>query len=146
MANTLTHSPARIIRQLLIDLGLGSNGGTWPVFYAMEPNAPDNCISVFDTTGTSDGRSMIDGELFGHEGFQVRVRAQDHDTGWTKADAIQKGLAEDVSLETVTVASSRYTVYAVTRISDVLPLGRQVPQSMRSIFTINATLAVNQVA
>lgn len=146
MPQTLTHSPAQIVRQLLIDLGLGTASGDWPVFYAMEPNAPDNVLTVFDTTGTDDGRSMVTGELFGHDGFQVRVRAKDHATGWLKADAIQTDFAESVSLRQVTVDSSSYLIHAITRIGNVLALGRQTPQSMRSIFTLNATVPLSQLA
>ena len=31
MAGRLSHPPASIIRQMLIDLGIGTAGGTWPI-------------------------------------------------------------------------------------------------------------------
>lgn len=148
MPQTLTHSPAKILRQLLIDLSLGtlpSANGSWPVYATHEPNLPDNCITVYDTVGTDDGRSMITGELWGHDGFLVRVRAADHDTGWLKADAIQTGLAESVYDRTVHVSGSTYLVHAVTRIGDVLTLGTESPTSKRSLFTINATVSLKSL-
>ena len=149
MPQTLSHSPAQIVRQLLIDLSLGtlpSASGSWPVYATHEPNTPDDCVTVYDTAGTDDGRSMISGELWGHDGFQVRVRGKDHDTGWLKADAIQAGLAESVYDRTVRVSSSAYLVHAITRIGDVLTLGTEAPTSKRSLFTINATLSVKQLS
>lgn len=140
MANTLTHSPADIVRRLLIALGLGADppSSSWPIFAAHEPDLPDNCITVYDTAGVAQGRSMISGELFGTSGFQVRVRAKDHTTGWTKADAIQTDMAKAVYQEVVTISGTRYLVHAIVKIGDVLALGTESPTSKRHVFTINA--------
>lgn len=147
MASTLAHSPAAIIRKLLIDLGLGAEPtptAAWPVYDANEPTSPDNCITVYDTQGIGAGRSMIDGELLGFNGFQVRVRGVDHPTGWTKADAIQTTLAKQVLRKVVHVGASNYLVHAASRIGDVLALGKD-PDSKRRIFTLNAIAAIKQL-
>lgn len=155
MPNSLDHSPARIVRQLLIDLGLAvagsydsSNrytGGAWPVTATSEVDAPDNAITVYDTAGRGDGRSMIDGETFSHYGFQVRVRAADHDTGWAKADSIENGLSKSVYQRTVHVGGSTYLVHCVSGIGDVLSIGKETPASTRRVFTLNALLSVKKV-
>lgn len=139
---TLVDSPAEIIRQLLIDLGLATAASTWPVFATGEPASPDNCITVTDTVGTSDGRSMIDGELYTHFGFQVRVRSTDHDTGWLKAAVIRTHLARSVYQRTVAMDIQRYFIQAITNIGQVLPLGKEVAVSKRSLFTVNATVPI----
>jgi hypothetical protein len=148
MANTLTHSPADIIRWLLVSLGLGSDpdeGAPWPVYAAGEPNAPDNVITVYDTAGTDDGRSMIDGEVMGHNGVQIRVRSTTHPVGYAKADAVWTALCEEVYDNTVTIDGVSYLVHSVNKIGDVLALGKEVPASKRSLFTINAVVSVRAV-
>ena len=147
MPQTLTHSPADIVRRVLIDLGLGVDPPStpWPVFASGEPDTPDNCITVYDTAGLDHGRSMIDGELFGHNGVQVRVRSNSHATGWTKADAIQTGMAKSVYQETVTISGQAYLVHAIAKIGDVLTFGKETPTSKRSLFTINALASIKEV-
>ena len=154
MANSLRHSPAEIVRQLLINLGLGvagsydsSNrysGAAWPVTTNSEVDQPDNAITVYDTAGQGDGRSMIDGETFSHYGFQVRIRAQTHRLGWLKADSIETGLSKSVYQNVVTVDGVSYLVHCVARIGDVLSLGKEAPQSIRRVFTLNALLSVKE--
>ena len=141
MPATLLHSPAHIVQRLIVSLGLGtlpSAAGSWPVYATAEPQDPDNVITVYDTAGQSDGRSMIDGELFEHNGIQVRVRATTHEVGWPKADAIQTGLALSVYDETVTIDGTAYLIHSINRIGQVIPIGKETPLSKRSVFTINA--------
>ena len=54
----LLHSPADILRHLLVDLGAGvlPENGTktnWPISEGQELNAPDNAICTYDTEGLS---------------------------------------------------------------------------------------------
>lgn len=141
----MTDSPADVVRWILVALGVGTDpelGSAWPVYCSSEPDRPDNSITVYDTDGTDNGRTMVDGKLQRLFGFQVRVRSDSHGTGWTKADAIQTALAESVYQETVTVNGRSYLVHAVSRIGDVLPLGKESPTSKRSLFTLNAGVTV----
>ena len=152
MATTvgLVHSPADIVAQLLIDLGLGTDpttNGTWPIYVGREPTIPDNCITVYDTAGVDDGRSMIDGETWNHYGFQVRVRSVDHRTGWVKADTISSTMAMNVLRTSTTITDSdgtktNYRIQCIARIGDTLKLGKEVPTSKRDIFTVNATMTL----
>ena len=147
MANTLPHSQADIVAQLLIRDAVGvdpdvSPLGAWPVYVGGEPNTPDNCLTVYDTVGTDDGSFMVNGELFSHEGVQIRIRAKDHRTGWTKADSIQIHLAKEVLDDAVTVSGTTYLIHNFSRISRVLVLGKDAPTSKRSLFTLNALVSV----
>ena len=150
MPNTLLHSPADVTRHLLISLGLGTDpddGGAWPVYATSEPDLPDNALTIYDTVGTSDGRSMIDGELYQHYGIQVKIRAATHSGGgYGKADAIRTALAETVYDETVHVGDSTYLVHCYSRIGEVLTLGKETPTSKRSLFSINAIVALKQLS
>ena len=154
MANVLTHSPATIIRQLLIDLGLGVEseytgdaytGGDWPVFTSIEPDAPDQVITAFDTAGRSDGRRQIDGGILTHWGFQLRFRSKDHPTGWMKADEVRRALSEDVYQTTVTVDDESYQVHAVTGIGNPIPFGKGVPGISRLVLSLNAMAVIKAI-
>ncbi len=139
------HSPAEVIRWLLVALELGTDpadGAAWPVYATNEPNEPDNCITVYDTTGISDGRSMMDGALWQHHGFQVRVRAKDHHAGWVKADAIRTAMAEQACQRTVSRDGKRYLVWSINKIGLVLVLGIDNPTSKRQLFTVNAVAPI----
>lgn len=147
MSGLLQHSPADVIRYLIIQLGSGSNPDAslaWPVYAAKEPNLPDNCITVFDTEGRDDGRTSPDGERQEFHGVQVKIRATTHALGWDKARDIAVSLDEEVLNETVAIGSSRYVVTAVTRTSGVLVVGSDTPSSNRRIFTFNAVVSVEQ--
>lgn len=149
MPTTTYYSPADIVRRLLISLGAGvspSNGALWPVYATSEPGTPDNVVTVYDTAGLDDGRAMVDGELFRHLGFQVRVRSIDHRSGWDKASEIQNLLARSTYDEVVAMPDdTRYLIHCVSRIGDVIALGKEVPNSKRSLFTVNATVTLTLI-
>lgn len=144
----LLHNPARVLRQLLIDLGLGVQaayaagvytGGAWPVFASGEPPTPDECLTVRGTLGTDFGYSQPGGELLQYHGFQVRVRAGSDETGYARASSILAALNEGGYPVAVTVESTPYCVGdAWTK--GVIPLGKETPESKRSLFTINGLL------
>lgn len=152
----LTHSPAEVIQWLIVALDLGSDPdpandalvGDWPVYFDSEPSNPDNCLTVYDTTGQNDGRTMIDGELLQHYGIQVRIRATDARTGWTKAQGIRKTLSENDVQRTVHVVADGvdavYTLWNLARFGTVLRLGKDVSKTKRSLFTINFLASLRQ--
>lgn len=144
---TLTHSPAHVVRQLLIDLALGvaTDGEPWVVKASAEPDVPDEVITVFDTAGQSDGRVMVDGELQEHQGIQVRIRSKDHPTGWARADRVQSELARNVYDRTVHVGSEAYLVHSLNQIGPILALGKDSPNSKRSLFTVNMVVSLKQL-
>jgi hypothetical protein len=154
MSGTLAHSPADVVRALLIDLGLGTapaDADAWPIYVGQEPDSPDKVITVYDTSGVLQGRFMIDGEIQENHGFQVRVRASNHYDGYEKARAIAVALDESVSLETVSVGDDvgtgdeTYTVYAISRKGGVISLGKDTPRTKLNLFTINAVASLRQI-
>ena len=147
MSGSLANSPAEIVQQLLVDLSLGtlpSVGGSWPIYQGREPSTPDKVITVYGTSGKLQGRLHPTGDQQIQHGFQVRVRATTHSVGQAKANAIAVALDQDVLRDIVTIGSNVYVVYAVTRTSDVIPLGKESPTSKRNLFTLNATVSLRQ--
>src|SRR3954468_4142840 len=126
MALPFLHTQANIIRWLLIGLGIGvdpdiSPQGTWPIYSTSEPDTPDAVITIFNTTGQMDGRSMF-GEEYEHYGFQMRVREVRSDLCGAKAHSIAERVArEDVSMVGVSIAATNqaaaasYVVCAINR-------------------------------
>lgn len=146
MSGALTHSPSQVIQQLLVDLGIGtlpSAGGSWPITASQERDKPDNVITVYDTAGVPDGRTMIDGVMQEHYGFQVKIRGDKHSTGYSKASEIQNAIDTGVQNTSVTVGSSVYAVATISRTGSIIALGTE-PGSTRNLFTINATVSMRQ--
>lgn len=148
MAHYLQHSAADITRYALIQLGKGTLLGAnqaWPIGVDSEPNKPDNALTVYDTAGTGQGRLMVNGELQGLYGVQIRCRAVDFATGWAKLDEIQRTLAESVLLYPVAIGVSRYLIQCFSLVGDVLRLGKE-QGGKRSLFTLNSQVCVKQRA
>lgn len=140
MSGNLTHSGEDITRRLLIGGSLGtdpSDQDSWPIFAVSEPTKPDNCITVYATTNTLDGRVMNNGEIQEHLGIQIRIRSTDYVTGRAKAKAIADYLDETVLRTAVTIDSSEYEVQCFNRRSAILHIGTELPTSKREVFTIN---------
>lgn len=142
----MSHSPGDIIRHLLIANGLGvlpiagqEQTLIWPIFASIEPPIPDNCVTVFTTDGSNDGRIM-QGPMQGHAGFQVRVRSRSEQEGWNKASDIQDFLQTVVRVR-ITIDTDDYCIHSCNRIGDVVPLGLEVGVSKRRLFVFNATTA-----
>lgn len=147
MSGLLDHSPADVVRQLLVDLSLATtpeDGGAWPAYVGRVPDSPDEAMILTDTAGIDHGRTAPDGVRHEHHGFQIMLRARTHEDGYPKARAVAVALDEDVSLASVVVRSATYLVHTITRTTDVIPLGRESPASDRRLFTINALVALRQ--
>lgn len=144
MSGSLAHSPARIIRQLLVDLGYATDSGDWIGYYTHMPDVPDSAICVYHTEGKEGGRTVSDGERQEMYGIQIRIRTLDPEG--IKAEQIKIGLDQDVYRDTVVIETATYLVQAITRMGNVLPLGPENPTSRRRLFTINATVSLNQVS
>ena len=154
MSGALIHSPADIIRNLLIDLSQGTapaDSDAWPIYVAQEPDSPDSVITIYNTLGTRQGRFMF-GEVQEKPGFQVRVRDPEHYSGFEKVQAITIALDNMASNTVVEVGddagtgNQSYTVYAITGRLGVIALGRDTPRTKMHLFTINAVVTVRQIA
>lgn len=150
----LDESPAHIVAVLLADLGYGADpevGGDWPIYDGLEPDTPDNCITIFDTPGELQGTVQIDGEIQERFGLQIRIRCSSQTVGWTKANALAVVCDQVVSQNTVIIGSNQYLVTTITRRGGILNLGRERPQtggqgvtSKRSVYTFNAVVSVHK--
>ena len=144
----MTHSAADILRKLLTTLGHGtmpSAAGSWPISVAQEPDDPDDDMTLYDEIGRKDGRAMVSGEVYEHRGVQLQLRSAKFTDGHTKIDAVVTALDQDVETAGVTVDSSTYVVYAVSRPGTINYLGHE-PESRRHIWTVNLLASIRQTA
>jgi len=150
----LTHSPADIVRQLLVDLGLAVDPAWmgardvavgWPAFAHTEPPQPDDCITVRETDPQDDGPDMH-GNLYFHHGCQVRFRSSVQNDGQNKARAVQTFLFQpsNVQRRTVTLDSVNYEVWCVIP-GGVLNLGMNVPTDKRFLVTLNIRVPIRVI-
>lgn len=141
---------ADILRNLLLDLGLGSEvmANDWSIAIGEIPEDPDNVMCIYDTSGVSDGRIMANGQRVEHPGVQIRVRSLDYWAGRNKAEevalALDAVLRRDVSLDEESV-SATYSVQNITRTGTVNALGAEESDRRRFHFTINAILTLRKV-
>lgn len=147
MTGTFNHPPAFVIMQYLIDQGLGtarSAGGSWPIHYGDEPDTPDNCITVYDSEGRTQGRAMTSGEVQELNGIQVRVRCAPTQIveGYKKCHNIVRNFDSSVNRTYVPIGSDTYLIQAISRTSDVISLGTESPSSRRRIYTATALVSM----
>lgn len=160
MSGALSHLPSNIIRQLLVDLGVGSlptDNISNPISIENEPNSPDNVITIYTTTSVLQGRNQNNGEMNEFYGIQIRIRNSDIQNGWIKAKKIQNEIDTVVNRNTVSIAdttgtsTSSYLVHAITRTSGILSIGKEGQESRggrtdRNLFTINAIVSITETA
>lgn len=145
MSGSLDHSQAEIVRKLLIDLGhaVDSTTTSWSAFAFTEPDQPDNTITIYNTTGTTQGIFQTNGQVQEFHGVQIRLRGNDKKATFVKANDIYVALS-GVQMRTVTVESAIYTIASVRPTATIIDLGNETPESKRRIFTINAITALHQ--
>lgn len=145
MTGPLNHSPADIIREILIDLSQGTHpddNGSWPIYATFTPDTTDNLISVVDTEGDIESRTFPDGEVQERPGIKVLVRCTSRPTGYAKANAVAIAL-DGIFQTTVTVGGTSYEVHSVQRVGSVNPLGTE-PGTRRNLFSINCRTLIRQ--
>lgn len=151
MPGQLNHSPAEVLQKVLVALELCSepptdnySPGSWPVFVSNEPDRPTECVTLFDTTGIFNGRTMVDGEKQGHYGIQIRLRSETYAAGFQKIYRICTTLDEMYYI-VVTIEGSQYRVQCANRTNDPVSLGKQVPANRNDLFTVDLLLMLRML-
>lgn len=139
----MTHVLSRVLRQLLIDLGIGTSSGDWTTYYAGQGDTPDKMLSFVDTQSTVDREDMHAGSDQ-RWAFQLMVRSTDTDSAKAKAEAARTALL-NVYDRWVTVQNTAYVVHCITGLGSVLPLGADRPNSNRSLCSLNGFAIVKEI-
>lgn len=145
MPGQLTDIPCKIIRQLIIDLGEGTDpddSDTWPAFASKMPDNPHNAILVRDTEPIPQGRVAY-GQDQMHRAMQVTVRGTTEVTAYEKCESIRSQL-ESVNRSNVTVGANTYFIDAIFRRSGPLPIGPEPPEGRRELVTLNISCPITE--
>lgn len=145
MSGTLTHSASEIVRQLLVDASLAADpGGTWPATAYTEAPDPDSAITVIDGGIKKHGRAMSSGRVSSGYLVNVRVRSEEDNKGYVKANAILVYLNENLYQTSVTIGSTTYLVHSASYINGPLSLGRGAGGRGRAVFVLNYSFEIKQ--
>ncbi len=146
MATGITESPARIVRQLLVDIGQcilpkAASNDYWQASVNVEPVAPDNVVTIYNTGAVEDSGVNFDGTRVEHPTLQVRLRSTKDDVGYPKMREICVAL-DSVYRQVVTVNAVDFLVQRIKRTTDVIALGYDEPTSKRWVYTFNLSFTV----
>ena len=149
MSGRLNHTPADVIRFLLISAGYGTNpsvAGAWPIHIANLADDPDNIISIRDTTGRIQAHLQIGGEMVERPGIQIMVRSSKKKEATIKINDIANYL-DGLSNTSLTITDpdsdeSNYTIHDFSRTSGIIYAGYEKPASRRKLFTTNGTMCL----
>lgn len=134
------NSPAGQIADLLVRKGLGmfpAANVSWPIYISSLPDDPADAISVYDTTGTEEGRLMATGQRIEHPGIQIRVRAANYQDGWNRSRAI--ALFCDRLYRESVIPNDFGSLLSSIRRNQVNDIGPE-PGKPRRLFTLNLLL------
>lgn len=150
MSGRIPDLPSDIVAAIIVNRGWGSSGDlsplqSWPVFVEDEQNDPDNCITVY-TVGSNGSGRVMQGETIEQQTFQVRVRSQNPSDGWSKLNEIADGFDKQVYYMSITIGGNNYLVHSINRRGGIISLGKEYPESLRSLFTLNAQISVRLVS
>lgn len=149
MSGSLDHKPSQIVRQLLIDLGEGTNpadNSDWPIYATTRVDSPDGIIAVRGSSSEKQGRDMNDGEVKERYLVQIVVRGANDTSMYAKASSILLALDKSVRLKNVVLGSTTYLVYAASRKSGPLALGREDETRGRVLCSLNYSVAIKRAA
>lgn len=155
IGNTLAHSPAEVLRQLIIDLNQGSwpnLDSDWPVYTRQKPNEPDNLILTTTLGSVPHGRNFVTGESRLHFGAEVLVRSirtnstgtGGYTSGYEKIGLVCLALNTQVFNRIVYVSSYTYTVHAMVQTGDISDQGADNADNERYLFSVSYTMAITQ--
>ncbi len=148
----LIHSPADIIRHLLVELNFAvlpsdwvGSKTDWLGSCNETPDNPDRVITTFDSAGDSFGYTQVDGNQSNSYGVQIQIRSDTFPIGWRQANSINSTLMKEVYDYNITIEENSYRIHSITA-GDILPVGNESPQSRRLLFTINLTTFIARIS
>ena len=144
-------SLAQVLWKMVIDEGHGTrpqDDGSFPVFLTHTPEALDDCITIYDTTGIKLGR-LMEGEVVQREGAMIRIRSSSYSDGWNKGkdlvEMVDGARKKEVDLDAGDFGGmegdfSNFVIDSLMRESTLLVVGTEsAGERRRQIFTLNIT-------
>lgn len=122
-------SPAVTASEFLENAGIGVRGSQadWSIHTGTEPLNPARVVTVYDTGGAPPVLSEIDLRV---PSIQVRVRSDDYELGWEKANEAHRALVEAGKTDHATTVTIGWFA-----LGDVFHIGRD--ENDNHLFTCN---------
>lgn len=147
----LEHSPAQITSQLLCEASalflfspeVVSDASAWVVFFAETPASPRNVITVYDTSGESQGRSQRSGRVCEKYGLQIRARSVKVEDVWKKCVDVKGYLLQSVVRNVIRLGNSTYLIHSFSFRSGPLPMG--MDDSQRHNYSMNFLVGLTNI-
>lgn len=136
----MDNSPAEVLAVLLDNYFKVEDEGTLLYFVNIQPDSPEENITIYDTDGKLQGKSVSGGVTVEKYGCQLRIRGKDHNATRKQLNRISSWIDEVFNL-TVTLDEQDYTVQNIMKSSSILPLGFTKDKLYE--FTLNVTLTIN---
>jgi len=148
---SLLTSPAYILASYIIAEDIGAmtdpaDDDDWPLYVSSMPDSRDiktNCGAIYDSPGLKNGR-LMEGPVIEHYGIQLKIRSDNHDDGWAKAEAIAVAL-DGIANDTITIGIVEYQIHNVKRMSPVISLGIEKGTKDRRLFTVNFLVTMKRI-
>ncbi len=118
-----------------------SADSSWPLYISHEPDAPDSCGTIYDTSGINENKDC-DGVVVAHHGIQLRMRGKAYYETWLKLNTIMAALAVIQNTQVTYDSSTAYVVHALKQTSTIVALGKDSTKR-RNLFTVNYTVTLN---
>lgn len=125
------------VKDLMVAASLGIEAGitTWGIYIGLEPDTPDNCITIYDSGGRPPGYYFNkDLPETQYPGFQVRVRGLDYAAVYAKISAIKDMLNKKGAFTTTGDDATKYG--RIFQTSAIISLGRQ-KKKLRHVLVVN---------
>ena len=147
MLNSPSSVIAEYITTVLTSLGLTppNSKSTWPLYIGELPDGTQvetNAVSIRDTAGLLDGRFMASGQVVQHFGLQIKLRANDYETGWTKIESVAISLDGIPSETPIIKDGTTYSILNMSRSSAVINLG--LDDKKRNSYSVNYLLTIRE--
>lgn len=136
----MDNSPAEVLAVLLDNFFNVEDEGTWLYFVNTQPSLPEENITVYDTEGKLQGKSVSGGLTVEKYGCQLRIRGKNHNTTRKQLVKINTWMDEVFNLS-VTIDEQQYTVQNIMKSSSIIPLGFTKDKLYE--FTLNVTVTIN---
>ena len=132
------------IKDLLVQEGLGTFAETasnkWSINIGSQPDKPDNCITIYDTPGSTVDKTFTGANHLYHSTFQVRVRSKVYLTAHEQCELIRTTLDQFTTKGRTDKLLVEFdgTVYDNIAMDDEsIPLTQD--EKRRHIFVVNGT-------
>jgi hypothetical protein len=143
MSGLLLNSPAEIIGQAILDEGMGQSG-LWPIFINNNQKTNTRNISVLDTAGFVRGKTHVDSESQEHYGIQFLIRGANQLESFRKTNEILNTLNLFLR-KLVNLSGEVYSIQAVTPSGTIIRVGKEQPEEVLFVFSLNAVTSIRLV-